>query len=55
MVKPTISVAVIAKNEADRIGCLLESASFADEVVVVDSGSSDGTQVLCEQMGARVL
>lgn len=55
MVKPTISVAVIAKNEADRISRLLESVSFADEVVVVDSGSSDGTQVLCEQMGARVL
>lgn len=55
MEKPTISIAVIAKNEKDRIGRLLENALFADEVVVVDSGSMDGTQDLCEKMGAKVL
>jgi len=52
---PTISVAVIAKNEVDRIGRLLKSVDFVDEVVVVDSGSTDGTQELCRQMGARVI
>jgi glycosyltransferase involved in cell wall biosynthesis len=51
----TISVAVIAKNEVDRIGHLLKSVEFADEVIVVDSGSTDGTQGLCQQMGARVI
>jgi len=55
MGKPTISVAVIAMNEADRIGRLLKSAVFADEVIVVDSGSTDGTQDLCEKLGARVI
>jgi glycosyltransferase involved in cell wall biosynthesis len=51
----TISVAVIAKNEVDRIGHLLKSVEFADEVIVVDSGSTDGTQEFCRQMGARVI
>ncbi len=50
-----ISVVVIALNEADRIGHLLRSAAFADEVVVVDSGSTDGTVQLCESAGARVI
>ena len=38
MSKPSIGIAVIAKNEIDRIGELLKSVGFADEVVVVDSG-----------------
>jgi glycosyltransferase involved in cell wall biosynthesis len=55
MKKPTLSVAVIAKNEADRIGGLLESTRFADEVLVVDSGSTDNTLDICREMGARVM
>jgi glycosyltransferase involved in cell wall biosynthesis len=55
MEKPNISVAIIAKNEADRIGRLLESCAFADEILVVDSGSTDGTQVICEKAGAKVI
>jgi len=55
MERPTISIAVIAKNEVDRIGRLLKSVMFADEVIVVDSGSTDGTQALCERMGAKVV
>lgn len=54
MGRPTLSIAVIAKNEADRIGRLLEGARFADEILVVDSGSTDGTQALCRSHGAIV-
>ncbi|MFC1811251.1 glycosyltransferase family 2 protein [Thermodesulfobacteriota bacterium] len=55
MMDTNLSIAVIAKNEVDRIGQLLKSAAFATEVVVVDSGSTDGTQDLCQQMGASVV
>ena len=55
MKTPKISVAVIAKDEVDRIGYLLKSVEFADEVVVVDSGSTDGTKDLCRRMGAKVI
>lgn len=53
--EPKISVAIIARDEADRIGGLLNSLGFADEIVVVDSGSTDGTQTICEKAGARVI
>ncbi len=55
IVKPTLGVAVIAKNEADRIGRLLGSVAFADRVVVVDSGSTDGTDRICRRAGAEVI
>ena len=50
-----ISACVIAKNEADRIGPCLRSVAFCDEVLVLDSGSTDGTQELCRAAGARVI
>jgi len=50
----TLSVIVITKNEASNIAACLASVSFAGEVIVVDSGSSDGTTVIAEQMGAHV-
>ena len=48
-------MAIIARDEVDRIGNLLKSLSFADEIVVVDSGSTDGTQDICRNAGARVI
>ena len=51
----TIGVAVITKNEVDRIGRLLKSVEFANEILVVDSGSTDGTQEICRRMGAKVV
>ena len=54
MKKPKISIAIIAKNEVDRISRLLKSVKFADEVLVVDSGSNDGTPDVCKKLGAQV-
>ncbi|MEM7307786.1 MAG: glycosyltransferase family 2 protein [Planctomycetota bacterium] len=50
-----LTACIIALNEADRLGDCLASVAFCDEVVVVDSGSTDGTQELARQAGARVL
>lgn len=47
---------IVACNEADRIERTLRSVSgLVDEIVVVDSGSSDGTVALAERYNARVL
>ncbi len=50
-----ISIAVITKNEEDRIGACLRSLSFADEIVLVDSGSVDDTVQIAQKAGCRVL
>lgn len=50
-----VSIVIIARNEEDRLGAALESVAFADEVVVADTGSTDGTQDLARLRGARVV
>lgn len=51
-----LSVVIISKNEALVIGACLDSvAGLADEIVVLDSGSTDGTGELCSARGARVI
>ena len=50
-----VSGCVICHQEEDRIGDCLRSLSFCDEVVVVDSGSTDQTRAIAEAQGARVL
>ncbi len=49
-----ITACVITLNEADRLGDCLASLEFCDEIVVVDSFSSDATVALATQGGARV-
>ena len=51
---PSLSVIIITKNEAANIRACLESVAWADEIVVVDSGSADDTVNICKAMGARV-
>ena len=50
-----LSVAIITLNAASQLEACLQSVAFADEIVIVDSGSTDGTQVLAERHGARVI
>lgn len=50
-----ISVIIPAKNEADRIHRCLDSVQFADEILVVDSFSTDETVKIARQKGARVI
>lgn len=51
----SISAALIVRNEAAMLGPCLESlAGVVDDVVVVDTGSSDGTPALAEGHGARL-
>jgi glycosyltransferase involved in cell wall biosynthesis len=50
-----LSVAIITKDEEERLSVCLESLGFADEVLVVDSGSTDGTVRVAKSFGARVL
>jgi glycosyltransferase involved in cell wall biosynthesis len=52
---PRLSVLIIAKNEEAQIGACLESVRFADERVVVDSGSTDRTVEAARTGGARVV
>jgi glycosyltransferase involved in cell wall biosynthesis len=54
--KLTISVFIIALNEVDRIDKPIKSViDWVDEVIVIDSGSTDGTQALAEKLGAKVI
>ena len=49
-----LSVAIIARNEAHRIARCLQSVAFADQIVVLDSGSTDDTVAIARGLGADV-
>ena len=50
----SLSVIVITKNEVANIRACIESVLWADEIIVVDSGSDDGTVEICRELGAQV-
>jgi glycosyltransferase involved in cell wall biosynthesis len=52
---PTLSIVIVAKNEAANIAECVRSARFADEVIVLDSGSTDGTPEVARAAGATVV
>ena len=49
-----LSVAIITRDEAHRIARCLESVAFADQIVVLDSGSTDDTVAIARRLGAEV-
>jgi glycosyltransferase involved in cell wall biosynthesis len=50
----SLSVTIITKNEAQNIQACLDSVAFADQTIVVDSGSTDNTAEMARAMGAHV-
>ena len=50
-----LSAILITLNAAAQIEACLRSVAFCDEIVVVDSGSADGTVEKAQQLGARVV
>jgi glycosyltransferase involved in cell wall biosynthesis len=53
---PPLSIFIIARDEADRIARTIEAIRpLSDDIVLVDSGSTDGTQEIAAGLGARVI
>jgi glycosyltransferase involved in cell wall biosynthesis len=51
---PPLSVTIITLNEAAHLAAAIASVAWADEIVVVDAGSTDGTADLARQLATRV-
>ncbi|OFZ65897.1 MAG: glycosyl transferase family 2 [Betaproteobacteria bacterium RBG_16_56_24] len=49
-----LSVIIITRNEEANIRACLESVAWADEIIVVDAGSSDATAEICRESGAKI-
>lgn len=52
--RATLSVIIITLNESAHIAACLDSVAFADEIIVVDSGSTDDTRDIAQARGAKV-
>ena len=54
-VKIPLSIIVPTKNESHNLPLCLNSVRWADEIFVIDSGSTDGSIEIAENLGAKVL
>ncbi|CDG49146.1 glycosyltransferase family 2 protein [Serratia symbiotica] len=52
--RKSLSVVMIAKNEAELLPDCLRSVAWADEIIMLDSGSQDDSIAIAESMGAKV-
>src|SRR5882672_7531256 len=52
---PTLSAIIIARNEAGNIAACVDGLAFCDERIVVDGGSTDGTDAIARGKGALVV
>jgi glycosyltransferase involved in cell wall biosynthesis len=53
---PPLSIFIIARDEADRIARTIEAVrSLSDDIILVDSGSTDGTREIAAALGVRVI
>ena len=50
-----LTVLILTKNEEQMLPHCIASVPFAGEIVVIDSGSTDGTCAIAEKLGARVV
>src|SRR4051812_31939921 len=55
MTRPPMSVTIITLNEEENLPHAIRSVSWAEEVIVVDSGSTDGTVKVAQELGAKVI
>lgn len=52
--RPTLCIGILTMNEEQRIAQCIQSAKFADQIIVLDSGSTDRTREIASDLGAEV-
>ena len=53
--KPKITALAITLNEEDNVKRYIQSLSFADEIIFIDSNSTDATVAIAKELGVKVI